>query len=357
VGNKKVVMIGCDPRSPGGMSSVVETYRLNGLFESGKIVYLSSYNSPNKIKMVSLFVLCYIQLLIMLVKGSVSIVHVHSASKGSFWRKYLLLKLSSKFNAKTIFHLHSGEFTAFYQRQKKFLQLKIIRFIGGVDLTIVLTPFWKKELEAIVPNANIKILFNPVDMLKTSDVREENTLLFLGRLRKEKGVYELLEACKQLNDDCIDFRLKLAGDGDIEYYKQHCIDLGIAARVDVLGWVSGKAKDHAILSSDIYVLPSYFEGLPIGILEAMINKLAVVATPVGGIPDVIESSKTGILVEEKNVNELKDALKLMLVNKQLKETIRAQAFLSAKENFETNKILKTLLGFYSELGLIDHEKK
>lgn len=348
ISNCKVVMIGCSPSSLGGISSVISTYKRHGFFEDD-VKYISSYNSSNKILVVLNFIFACIKLIYSLISFRIDIVHVHSASRGSFWRKYVFLKIASFFSVKTVFHLHSGEFVNFYLCQSLNVQKKIKSFLENVDLVIVLTPYWEKQLSNISRSINIKILFNPVD--KELDVfdRFNNQILFLGRLRKEKGVFELLESCKILSSKGIDYHLILAGDGDLDFFEDKCKQLCIDENVTITGWVQGKEKNKYLLSSDVFVLPSYFEGLPIGVLEAMINNVVVVASNVGGIPDVIVDKKHGLLVEPMKVESLVSALQLLLTDESLKEKLRGDAADRALRCFDTNKIIAKLNNYYFQL--------
>ncbi|WP_261844972.1 glycosyltransferase family 4 protein [Aliamphritea ceti] len=345
---KKVIMIGCSPNSPGGISSVIKTYEQNSLFD-GSVRYISSYYSSNKLLMIFRFCISFCQFIYNLVVFKPDIVHVHSASRGSFWRKYIFLRVSCFFGIKTIFHLHSGEFINFYTNQSVAVKNRIRVFLENVDLVIALTPYWKEKINYISTEINVKVLFNPVDKQTQSASRINNQLIFLGRLRKEKGIFELLEACKILLQAELQYNLILAGDGDLKIIEDECERLGISQNVSIVGWVEGKEKYKYLLSSDVFVLPSYFEGLPIGILEAMINNVAVVATNVGGIPDIIDDGQDGVLVEPRDVNALVLALKKVLTNDSLKERLRVKASIKANDSFNSKSIISTLKSYYTQL--------
>ena len=95
--------------------------------------------------------------------------------------------------------------------------------------------------------------------------------------------------------------------------------LGIANRVNFLGWIDIDELKHIYRVCDIFVMPSYTEGVPRTVLEAMSNGLAVVATRVGGIPEVVEDNGSGIIVERRNVDELKNALRKLILDRSLRE--------------------------------------
>jgi glycosyltransferase involved in cell wall biosynthesis len=103
---------------------------------------------------------------------------------------------------------------------------------------------------------------------------------------------------------------------------------------------------HAI---DIYCLPSLWEGFPIGILEAMAMKKAVLASPVDGTKELVEHNKTGILVEPGKPEELADAILLLHENIELRQKLAYQAYTYVKTNFGLERLVNEVQGVYSQL--------
>lgn len=145
------------------------------------------------------------------------------------------------------------------------------------------------------------------------DIQKERTkqgtlkILFLGWVTREKGVFELIEAFERLMKH--DVELWVAGDGqDLAEIQTIIKTKEIEQRVKLFGWVQGDRKTYLLQNSDIFVLPSYYEGLPNSVLEAMMSGIPVIATKVGGLPDLIEDGVTGYLVEPKNSQQLAEKL-------------------------------------------------
>ncbi|WP_281544137.1 glycosyltransferase family 4 protein [Grimontia sp. SpTr1] len=343
---KYVVMIGSEFTSPGGISSVVSTYKNSGLFEIANVKYIASYDKPNKIMMLFKFISCFLSLFRLLISNQVSCVHVHSASRGSFWRKMIILKFSHYFGVRTIFHLHSGEFENFYRSQNPSIKRFISNFLSEVDIVIALTEHWKRVVKNISPNSHVRVVSNPVQTFEGNYKRKHNQILFLGRLRETKGLYELVDACALLKQQGLPFNLVLAGDGDIEGVRKLCIDKDIYEHTSLTGWVEGTNKERLLLESDIFVLPSYFEGLPIGVLEAMANRVAVIATSVGGIPDILTNGHDGLLVPSRDHLELAGAIKTLLQQPARKQMYIDNAFSRATEHYHCDSVNLALLNLY-----------
>jgi glycosyltransferase involved in cell wall biosynthesis len=137
-------------------------------------------------------------------------------------------------------------------------------------------------------------------------------VLFLGWADRPKGLFELLEAVRGLASDPAlpEVRLTVAGAGaDLDHARAFAEREGIAGRVRFAGWVDGAERLALLERADVFALPSYAEGLPNAMVEAMAAGLPVVVTPVGSIPDVVEDGAQGLLVPPRDPAALEAALR------------------------------------------------
>ena len=173
------------------------------------------------------------------------------------------------------------------------------------------------------PREKIEIIANWVDAEKyTPSDRSQNNVetkfLFMGWLEKFKGVQHIIEAADQLRQSGHKFKVDIYGGGsELESLTDLCSQLDVGQYVEFCGWVSGAGKLDALATANIAILPSYNEGMPNFLLEAMSCGLAVVATPVGGVPSLIQSSEQGILVEPKSSAELANAMSTLIKDPEL----------------------------------------
>jgi len=159
-------------------------------------------------------------------------------------------------------------------------------------------------------------------------------ILFLGWLEEFKGVFELLEAVRILRNAKIQLHLTLGGDGTAlpkarQFVERH----QLGACVTFAGWVDEAEKASLLEAGQIFVLPSWSEGLPNAMIEAMSAGLACVVTNVGVIPDYLVDGHDALIVEQKEVAGLVDALKTLICNQSLREHIAKNGFLLARSNF------------------------
>tara|TARA_Y100000310_G_scaffold10215_1_gene10939 strand:+ start:9533 stop:10648 length:1116 start_codon:yes stop_codon:yes gene_type:complete len=179
--------------------------------------------------------------------------------------------------------------------------------------------------------------------------KQSFTVMFLARLLKDKGVVEFCEAAKKLSK-LNDVRFVLVGDLDPE-------NPNSLTRSQLATYVSEENIEHwgfipdvenVIPKSNIIVLPSYREGLPKSLIEAAACGRAVITTDVPGCRDAIDPGKTGLLVPVKNVNDLTDAIELLLKNTSKRHLLAAEGRALAERSFDINDVVKKHLELYRE---------
>ena len=188
------------------------------------------------------------------------------------------------------------------------------------------------------------------------EIEKEKTnnfnFVFLGRLGERKGVSDLINAFKGVVKVHPKARLLLGGDGEIKKYQAMVNELEISEHVDLLGWVAGDIKINILKQADAYVLPSYNEGFPMGVLEAMSCKIPVIASTAGGIPDAITNNIDGLLIEPGDVESLKMAMNRLIEFPVETEKMRDAAKQRFLNNFSPSVIIPRLQTIYKELGAI-----
>ena len=151
-------------------------------------------------------------------------------------------------------------------------------------------------------------------------------LLYVGRLSYEKGLEHLIKSMHQLGPEMC--RLLICGEGPDRKRLENLVnESGLNDCVDFLGFIPwGKRLSEVYVQSDIFILPSLSEGIPKVLLEAMAKGLPVVATNVGGIPDIISGEENGILVPSGDSQAITDAVRLLISDKSLRERIIANGY-------------------------------
>jgi glycosyltransferase involved in cell wall biosynthesis len=335
-------MLGTSLHTMGGISAVVNEYRHAGLFNRFPIVYLPTHADGGVLKKIGMCVGAWLRYMGLLILGRVALVHAHAASSASFWRKCLFLFPAFALRVQSILHLHGAGFVRFYEEDCGRLKKWIVRYVfNRVDTVVALSDTWASWIRSIAVHASICPINNPVRLPSAVDYagRETSTVLFLGRLGHRKGVYDLLHASARLVRAHPSLKLMLGGDGDLDRVRAEAARLGIDAHVEVLGWISGAAKESLLKRATVYALPSYAEGLPMSVLEAMAAGLPIVTTPVGGIPEIVEHDREGYLVSPGDVDALSTAIGRLLSDDALRRRMGQSARERALRTFSVDCIL------------------
>lgn len=346
----KVLIIGPDIDGNGGIASVIKTYtdmeNLNRVID-----IIPSYVDGYKMHKIVAFIKGYIRCICKLISDKkIKIVHIHSASRASFKRKKYFLKLSKIFNKKVIFHIHGAEFIQFYNQSSDRKKREISNVLKKADKIIALGEMWKKNLYDISENENIEILYNPVVVseFKQSDLSSED-ILFMGRLGRRKGIYDLLDVIPSVIEKYPNVKFNIGGDGEIENVRKIIEKRQIERNVEILGWVDFERKIEYFKKSSIYILPSYDEGLPVSILEAMASGLPTIASNVGAIEEQIDHNKNGYLFNPGDKKQMEKYIVKLLEDKKLRLSMGKIATNRVKEKFDINVIEKKLIKIYEEI--------
>ncbi|MBL4830556.1 MAG: glycosyltransferase family 4 protein [Aliivibrio sp.] len=349
------LMIGTNPQGQGGIATVVNILDEQGLLTRFGVKYVSTHSSfvNNKIFAFLVFFYALLKISAYHIFYKVGIVHIHMASRGSYSRKALVISLCKRFDSKVVIHLHGGGFKDFFEQEcSKSKQQKIKHTFNSADSIIVLSTQWKKWVSSIVSTkSKVVIIYNAIPPLALPPKQKDAipVILFLGKLTKDKGVHDLIEAFSKIAPSNPPCRLVLGGDGDSQPFKQQALALGVADRVEFIGWVSGGSKLNWLAKTSILALPSYLEGFPMGILEAMSANIPVVASNVGGIPDAISHHKEGILISPGNISELTNALDTLLSNDNLRNQYATAAKKKYLMHFSPQIVIPEIEAIYTHL--------
>lgn len=348
------ITIATSAEGRGGIATVLSTLGQSGFFKltNTRLVISHKKGVLGKLSLVINFALAIAQVIALFIKYNVGVVHIHMASRGSYSRKAFLVRLSKMLGAKVIVHLHGAEFQVFYSGESSLKKQSHIRASFNLaDKIIVLSTQWQQWMNTIIDiPSKTCVVYNAVPVLSLPKKTEEkDIILFLGRLGKRKGVDDLINAFSLISQQHPNAELHLGGDGDEDLYKKMISDLSLESKVKLLGWVSGDDKAQHLANATIYCLPSYNEGFPMGVLEAMSSKVSVVSSKAGGIPDAITDKQEGILIDAGDVEALAGGLSDLLGNPELRELYANAAFKKYTDNFSPEVINAQLEDIYDEL--------
>ena len=352
-------MIGTALDTKGGVASVVRIYQAAGLFSKWPVTYLATHADRGFIGKLTIALRAWASFFCLFLWRGDSVLHAHCSSRASFWRKLAFILPARLVGRPIIFHLHGGDFMRFYEQECGVFAKRIVRYVlDNCAKIIVLSESWRTDLTTITNNKDIVVIFNPAMPfgIDSSNRRgDENVLLFLGRMGQKKGIYVLLEAFSRVVQHRKGVRLVCAGDGDLEGVRRAADNLNLADNIEILGWVDEERRSQLLAAASIYVLPSFAEGLPMSILEAMSAGLPIVSTCVGGIPEAVTDGAEGYLVETGNPEALSEAICKLVDDADLRRMMGANSRAKFNSFFSVDSVIPKVEAVYCELGVKPRE--
>lgn len=347
----KVLMVGVDSSTKGGMWTVVENYINDSQFKNEThFIYVPTSITGNAIKKILFTLKGIIKIFGVLLTSHIDIVHIHVSERGSVYRKYIVLKLAKLFKCKTIFHMHGAEFQVWYENLDKEKQAKIRRIINQADSILILGEYWNEFVSTIADKDKIEIVHNAVSVPdKYLYNIEANKLLFLGVVGQRKGIDDLLQAMAMTDNQLDkDIQLFIYGPNPENDIEDKILKLGLSTRVKYKGWLDNSSKKEVFKDIALNILPSYNEGLPMTILETMAYGIPNVSTKVAAIPEAV-NEENGVLIEAGDVNALADSILTLMSNKELRKEKSMKAYNDALEEFSLENHISHILKIYRRL--------
>lgn len=349
----EIVMLGAGLDVMGGISSVEKLILDQGVSEVN-LQHIATLQDVSLIQKILVFNKAIFDFARILLNGRVDLVHIHFSSRGSTFRTLILIVFVLAFRKPIILHSHGSGFHLFYKNQVLWIQKIISYLFSKTNRIIVLSNSWKEfyinslDLE----ESKIAVLPNPVKLPSQNKYHKNSStvkFIFLGRIGERKGAFELIEAFSRIPVELRNIAaLTMAGDGDVEVARNLVDDLNLTDKVTILDWVNSQERDTLLNESDVFVLPSQNEGLPMAMIEAMSFGLSVITTPVGGIPELITHGNNGMLIEPGNIEELSSAMQSLIENENIRHSLGIKAKQSVA-SLDIEKYCLSLKSVYQEI--------
>lgn len=336
----KVLMLGAGLDVQGGITSV-EKLILENVPSGLKIDHVATFSKGSSLHNVRIFLRAIAVLIRASLNNQADIIHIHFSDRGSTLRKVILAFITLVLHKPLILHAHGAAYKEFYEGLPRLAQHLVVAVFSRCTKFISLSESWQSYYSSLfqLKPDQITVLQNPVVLppeVPQRTGRKQVTFVFLGRIGKrggaldiarsivsipqqDKGAFDLIKAFAELPEpDKASAQLILAGNGDIETARQLIQEWGLSDRVIIQSWLDPIQRDELLARADAFVLPSYNEGLPMSMLEAMSWGLPVIVTPVGGIPEIITHNENGLLVHPGNRAELVQAIQKLIKEEDLR---------------------------------------
>jgi glycosyltransferase involved in cell wall biosynthesis len=272
---------------------------------------------------------------------------IFSSAGYSAIEKGIMVYIAKIYRKKVVLSFRSGYIERDVQRSERFKgYLKNV--LRKADIVLCQSVRWLNYYNDIFESTSKYVVIK--NWVELSNCENPNrvdrpyiNILYMASLNKNKGIYDLIESIMKAPCEFKDVRVTVCGEGP-EY--QNIVKIIMRAElfniIKIKGKVIGEAKLKAFINSDIFVLPSYYEGMPNAILEAMACSKPIIATNVGAIPEVIINNTSGILFDPGNIDALYNALKRLVNDHDLRIAMGAAGRDIVEANHDVNKLWKNV---------------
>lgn len=333
----------------GGIASVVNGYREHDFGGKCEVSYIESYRNGSKWEKLAKALKGYLLFFREMILNKPDIVHIHSSFGPSFYRKMPFIYMACFRGVPVINHIHGAEFETFYLKASDRKKRRIRKVYGKCTMLIALSEEWKRNLESVVSPEKITVIENYCKIPDLSGTEKKKQILFLGEIGKRKGCYDIPEIYGRVLEKGERLPLIMAGDGELAEVKKLFEDRDLQKDISFPGWVRGADKDKCLKESGIFLFPSYYEGMPMAVLEAMAYGMAIVTTRVGGIPHLLEDGGSGYLCEPGDIEGLSKRLLELSKDGDKRRKMGERARQKAIEEYSMESHIKKLMDLYDRV--------
>lgn len=345
---KKVLIVATSRRTRGGITSVIKAHETGKQWKKYYCKWIQTHRDGNSIRKLWYLATALLEYIILL--PFYDIVHIHVSYNNSAKRKLIFARIAKLLNKKIIVHFHPSTEKLLFSNDQ-YTQILHTLFSYS-NLLIVLSPQWIKWINQAFPENKftMKVLYNPCPIVHRDFAKKQKQILFAGTLNERKGYNRLLIAFSKICQNHKDWKLIFAGNGKIDKAKELQKQYNIPNdQVQYLGWISNQKKEQTFQEASIYCLPSWGEGFPMGVLDAIAYGIAVITTPVGGITDIMHNGVNGLIFDTYNMDELANCLEKLINSKEYRDSLVKEADKLVDNEFNITNINKQLDLIYTTI--------
>ncbi len=338
------------PNVPGGMRTALRGLLASPLADGYRLDVVATHRGPGAVRRLAIYLLAVLRLTAWSLRGKGRIVHIHSTVRGSMYRKAALVLIAKGLRRRVVLHIHSGpgDVVSFRAGMSRGRAAALGLSLRCADVSISVSAASAAELERCFGLTEIEVVHNaaPAMAAEAAAALPDGCLaVFLGGFANPvKGGEVMLDALAQVEPG--EFRFALAGPGELPERGRALLE----QRPDVewLGWLDGEERRRVLGAAPVFVLASTSEGLPMALLEAMARGQAIVATEVGGVPDVVDQETEALLVPPGEPAALARAISRLVEDAELRRRLGEAARRRAGEMGE-DRVATKIAAIYARL--------
>jgi len=356
-----VLVLGPHRAAVSGVSTHVNTLLASGLAEDFLLIHFqlgSEGLKESRAGQVARLAASPFRLAAAILKRGVAIVHINSSLNArAYWRDLAHMLVAKACGARVLFQVHGGKLPADFCRNNRLLAALLRRTLRLPDAIVVLGSIELEAYQRFVRREQVVALPNGIDCLPYASILRERPdpagalrLAYVGRLAREKGLYELLTGLKLAHAAGVRARLVITGSGpEEEGLRRFVAAAGIGHAVSFAGPVCGAGKSALFAQSDLFVLPSHAEGLPYALLESMAAGVPAIVTRVGAIPEVVFEGVHGLFVPLHDPEAIARAIATLDADRELLAQMSAACRKRIAASYSAERLADDVRRLYADL--------
>lgn len=276
------------------------------------------------------------------------VIHITTSGQFAVIRDITLMKIANRYHIPVVYHIRFGKMGGIIKYGGKWRRL-YCRALNKADRILVLDQNTYRALKDVGYDKKLELIPNPVNiaLLPLKNVVVDKTVVFLGWVIPEKGICELIEAWNSIGREFPEYKLKIIGGYNNNFFEK-LIQNVQCETVEFLGEKGHEEAMRILARCAVFVLPSYTEGFPNAVVEAMALGKAVIATNVGAIPEMLDSN-CGMVIPAKNPKALTEALRYCIKNESFRKRIAFNAQCKAMEQYDVVEVFRNYKEIWAEL--------
>lgn len=343
---KRILMVGSAEQSGGGVASVIRLMKRMPFWKERQCGWLGTQIQASYGTKLWYALRAYVIALFSIWRYA--IIHFHTVPDRIClviqFPVFLLAKLARK---KVIMHIHMGNQLEYHTRNTLFIWC--LRY---ADHVVLLARKWQKAFVRLYPNVSTPtaVIYNACENNAEADwAKKEKSIIMAAHLDENKRPGLLLKAWGRIHKDFPGWHVTIMGDGDVPRYQRLAKELGVNDSITFTGYITGTKKENIWRKASIYVMCSRHEGFPMVVLEAWAHGVAVVTTPVGGLPDVIEEEKNCLSIPFDDDTTLAHQLSRLISDEKLRRRITEYAKDNTLKLFSIERINADIEAIYQRM--------
>ncbi|NLP10434.1 glycosyltransferase family 4 protein [bacterium] len=346
----RVVVISLSRHRRGGVATVLNTLAEAGFFSNG-VCYHSSCGDGVKLAKLLSALRQWLSFSWRIGRSRPDLVHIHFSSDMSFWRKVPYMLLLHQRRIPLLLHVHPSHFWDYVHNRRGWVKRFIVALLRRSDGIIFANRAMIDRFRPLLPEQRLYYVHNPIDtrLFPFSRNGRKEQALFLGAILKGKGVYDIVRAAPLVLAQRPHCRFVFCGDHEIDKLRQTVQEHGLQDHFEIHSWVDYAAKKRLLAESALLLLPSYSEGFPMVVLEAMASGLPVITTQVGGMADALKDGAEVLFIEPANPALLAEKTIHLLEHVDLQQRLAERA-LAYVQRHSVERVKQRITAIYQEIA-------